>query len=107
MVYFSVNYSLHNFTNMVIFFYIITHKHYIYIGFNFCCIHSTIKLIFFTVISHLSDVKPEEVSLTLPTVKLMMNAVGGVEVIPETLMDAAGAVSGCGPAYVSSKYFNC
>lgn len=55
------------------------------------------------VISHLSDAKPEEIALTLPTVKLLMDAVGGVEVIPESLMNAAGAVSGCGPAYVSNK----
>lgn len=30
-----------------------------------------------------------------------MSAVGGAEVIPESLMDAAGAISGSGPAYVS------
>jgi len=30
-----------------------------------------------------------------------MSAVGGVEVIPESLMNAAGAISGSGPAYVS------
>lgn len=30
-----------------------------------------------------------------------MSAVGDVEVIPETLMNAAGAISGSGPAYVS------
>lgn len=33
-----------------------------------------------------------------------MGAVGGVEVIPESLMNAAGAISGSGPAYVSLKY---
>lgn len=30
-----------------------------------------------------------------------MGAIGGVDVIPESLMNAAGAVSGSGPAYVS------
>jgi len=43
----------------------------------------------------------EEISVTLPKVKLLMSAVGGVEVIPESLMNAAGAISGSGPAYVS------
>jgi len=35
-----------------------------------------------------------------------MNAVGDVEVIPESLMNAAGAVSGSGPAYVSIVFVN-
>jgi len=43
----------------------------------------------------------EEIAVTLPKIKLLMSAVGDVEVIPETLMNAAGAISGSGPAYVS------
>lgn len=35
-----------------------------------------------------------------------MSAVGDVEVIPESLMNAAGAVSGSGPAYVSIVFIN-
>lgn len=42
----------------------------------------------------------DEISVTLPNVKLLMSAVGDVEVIPESLMNAAGAVAGSGPAYV-------
>lgn len=53
-------------------------------------------------ISHLNDANTEEVNQNLSIVKSLMGAVGGVEVIPETLMDAAGAVSGSGPAYVST-----
>lgn len=30
-----------------------------------------------------------------------MSSVGDVDVIPESLMNAAGAISGSGPAYVS------
>lgn len=35
-----------------------------------------------------------------------MSAVGSVEVIPESLMNAAGAVSGSGPAYVRILFIN-
>ncbi|XP_022171219.1 pyrroline-5-carboxylate reductase [Myzus persicae] len=52
----------------------------------------------FSVISHL-DASLEEIAITLPKVKLLMSAVGDVEVIPESLMNAAGAISGSGPAY--------
>jgi len=58
-------------------------------------------LIHFLAISYLSDASLEEIAVTLPKVKLLMSAVGGVEVIPESLMNAAGAISGSGPAYVS------
>jgi len=58
-------------------------------------------LIYFLAISHLSDASLEEIAVTLPKVKLLMSAVGDVEVIPESLMNAAGAISGSGPAYVS------
>ncbi|XP_015364742.1 PREDICTED: pyrroline-5-carboxylate reductase [Diuraphis noxia] len=53
----------------------------------------------FSAISYLSDASSEEIAVTLPKVKLLMSAVGGVEVIPESLMNAAGAISGSGPAY--------
>lgn len=48
----------------------------------------------------------EEVSENLSTVKLLMGAIGGVDIIPESLMNAAGAVSGSGPAYVSIILLN-
>jgi pyrroline-5-carboxylate reductase len=44
----------------------------------------------------------EEVSENLSTIKLLMGAIGGVDILPESLMNAAGAVSGSGPAYVST-----
>ncbi|XP_050536888.1 uncharacterized protein LOC126903029 [Daktulosphaira vitifoliae] len=53
----------------------------------------------FSVICHESCAIPEELSLTLPKVISLMSAIGKAEVIPESLMDAAGALSGCGPAY--------
>lgn len=46
------------------------------------------------------------VDKNLSTVKLLMSAVGDVEVIPESLMNAAGAVSGSGTAYVRIKFYN-
>lgn len=56
---------------------------------------------FFLVIAHLDEADSEKIAENLSTVKLLMGAVGDVEVIPESLMNAAGAVSGSGPAYVS------
>lgn len=53
----------------------------------------------FSAISYPNEANSEEIAENLPTVKLLMSAVGGVEVIPESLMNAAGAVSGSGPAY--------
>ncbi|XP_050429668.1 uncharacterized protein LOC126838920 [Adelges cooleyi] len=53
----------------------------------------------FSVICSEACAQPEELSLTLPTVISLMNAVGKTEVIPETLIDAVGALSGSGPAY--------
>lgn len=57
-------------------------------------------------ISYLSEGNSDDIATTLPTVKILMNAVGDVEVIPESLMNAAGAVSGSGPAYVSIVFVN-
>ncbi|XP_027846788.1 uncharacterized protein LOC114126937 [Aphis gossypii] len=53
----------------------------------------------FSVISYQNEAILEEIEVTLPKVKLLMSAIGGVEVIPESLMNAAGAISGSGPAY--------
>lgn len=63
-------------------------------------------VLYFLAISHISDANLEEVGKKLPIVKSLMGAVGGVEVIPESLMNAAGAISGSGPAYVSLMYIN-
>lgn len=59
---------------------------------------------FFLAISYPSEADSEEIAINLPTVKLLMSAVGDVEVIPESLMNAAGAVSGSGPAYVRISF---
>ncbi|VVC31455.1 Pyrroline-5-carboxylate reductase, catalytic, N-terminal,NAD(P)-binding domain,Pyrroline-5-carboxylate [Cinara cedri] len=53
----------------------------------------------FSVIAHMDNADSKKIFENLPTVKYLMGAVGGVEVIPESLMNAAGAVSGSGPAY--------
>lgn len=55
-------------------------------------------------ISYLNDGSSEDIETNLPVVKSLMSAVGDVEVISESLMNAAGAVSGSGPAYVSTIY---
>jgi len=58
------------------------------------------------VISYLKYGNPKSIAEHLPTVKLLMSSVGDVEVIPESLMNAAGAISGSGPAYVSIVFIN-
>jgi len=35
-----------------------------------------------------------------------MNAVGDIAVVSESMIDAAGAISGSGPAYVSIVFIN-